>query len=85
MVSTISVLPPPPILPRTGSKLKILYIDPLEMARQFSIMESEMFFKITSSECIAHSMGATLSTANLEAVLKVNQKVRSMGIFTHCV
>lgn len=44
--------PPPPIIPKNNKKPKLLDIDPLELARQLTIMESELYQKITPVECI---------------------------------
>ncbi|KAJ1967171.1 hypothetical protein H4R35_006790, partial [Dimargaris xerosporica] len=37
---------PPPILPRNLRKLKVFDIDPLELARQFTILDSKMYNRI---------------------------------------
>lgn len=34
-------------------KIKFLDVDPLEIARQFTIMDSRLFAKITVDECLA--------------------------------
>lgn len=44
---------PPPIVPRNMKKIKFLDVDPLEIARQFTIMDSRLFAKITVDECLA--------------------------------
>jgi son of sevenless-like protein len=44
--------PPPPIIPKNNKKPKLLDIDPLELARQLTIVESELYQKITPVECI---------------------------------
>ncbi|KAJ8455118.1 hypothetical protein ONZ45_g19044 [Pleurotus djamor] len=56
MVSTLQP-PPPPIIPRVGSgrKLKLLDIDPLELARQLTILESQLYQKIRPMECLQRS------------------------------
>lgn len=60
MHTTTSDFPPPSILPRKGgNKIKLLDIDPLELARQLTILESELFFKIKQSECIARAKDST--------------------------
>jgi son of sevenless-like protein len=47
---------PPPIIPRNiNKKLKLLDIDPLEIARQLTIMEYQLFMKIRPMECILRS------------------------------
>lgn len=44
--------PPPPILPRNLKKIKFLDVDPLEIARQLTIIDSRLFSKITVEECL---------------------------------
>lgn len=44
---------PPPILPRNLKKIKFLELDPLEIARQLSIIDGKLFSKITTEECLA--------------------------------
>jgi son of sevenless len=77
MHATTSDFPPPSILPRRQGKFKLLDIDPLELARQLTIMESELFFKIKQSECIARSKESTPSGPdNIKSVITVTNKVR---------
>jgi son of sevenless-like protein len=48
--------PPQPIIPRNiNKKLKLLDIDPTELARQLTIMESQLYMKIRPMECIQRS------------------------------
>ncbi len=44
--------PPPPIFPRNIKKVRLLDIDPLEMARQMTIRDCELFSHITPMECL---------------------------------
>ncbi|KAF9267558.1 ras GEF [Marasmius fiardii PR-910] len=43
---------PPPILPKTSKKLKLLDIEPLELARQLTLLESSLYQKIRPMECL---------------------------------
>ncbi|KAF7346128.1 hypothetical protein MSAN_01839500 [Mycena sanguinolenta] len=45
-------VPPPPVVPKSSEHLKLLDIDPLELARQLTIMESEIYQRISSLECL---------------------------------
>ena len=77
MHATTSDFPPPSILPRKQGKFKLLDIEPLELARQLTIMESELFFKIKQSECIARSKESTPSGPdNIKSVITVTNKAR---------
>lgn len=46
---------PPPILPKNLRKIKFLDIDPLEMARQLTILESKLYNRIKPVECLGKS------------------------------
>lgn len=54
-MTTITSAVPPPIQPKAGKKLKLLDIDPLEMARQLTIMESNLYQAIKPIECLQRS------------------------------
>jgi son of sevenless-like protein len=43
---------PPSIVPRAFRKLRLTDIDPLELARQLTIMDASLFGKITAQECL---------------------------------
>lgn len=43
---------PPSIIPRNTRKLKLIDIDPLELARQLTIMDGRLFSRITPQECL---------------------------------
>ncbi|EDR13329.1 uncharacterized protein LACBIDRAFT_230493, partial [Laccaria bicolor S238N-H82] len=55
LVNTSLGPPPAPIYPKTNKKLKLLDIDPLELARQLTIMESLLYQKIKPMECLQRS------------------------------
>ncbi|KNZ81297.1 Cell division control protein 25 [Termitomyces sp. J132] len=43
---------PPPLYPKSAKKLKLTHIDPLELARQLTLMESKLYQKINAMECL---------------------------------
>ncbi|CAL1717053.1 unnamed protein product [Somion occarium] len=49
------ISPPSPIVPNSRKNLKLLDIDPLEMARQITLMESTLYRKIRPAECMART------------------------------
>ncbi|KAG0229944.1 hypothetical protein BGW42_001272 [Actinomortierella wolfii] len=53
MVLNLSTQAPPPITPRNLKKIRFLEIDPLEFARQLTIMEANVYNKIRPVECLA--------------------------------
>ena len=52
LVLTLTNSAPPPILPKNMKKLKFLDIDATEFARQLTIIESKLYGKIKSTECL---------------------------------
>ncbi|OJA12947.1 hypothetical protein AZE42_07483 [Rhizopogon vesiculosus] len=46
---------PPSIMPKPNTKLNVLDIEPLELARQLTIMESHLYQKIRPVECLQRS------------------------------
>ncbi|CAH1766356.1 10207_t:CDS:2, partial [Entrophospora sp. SA101] len=52
LVLTMSTQPPPPIVPRNFKKVKFLDLEPLEIARQLTIIESKLYNKIRPVECL---------------------------------
>ncbi|RKP37346.1 ras guanine nucleotide exchange factor domain-containing protein [Dimargaris cristalligena] len=68
---------PPPILPRNFRKLKVFDIDALELARQFTILDSKMYNKIKPTECLSKAwMGQDPTRAvNIKAMVQLSTKV----------
>ncbi|SAM08772.1 hypothetical protein [Absidia glauca] len=52
MVLTLPTAPPMPILPRNRKKFRLLDIDPLEVARQMTIMDFKLYSSIRPVECL---------------------------------
>ncbi|KAI7830456.1 ras guanine nucleotide exchange factor domain-containing protein [Gamsiella multidivaricata] len=53
MVLNLTTQAPQPIVPRNLKKIKFLELDPLEFARQLTIMEATVFNRIRPVECLA--------------------------------
>ncbi|KAG0341389.1 hypothetical protein BG004_006046 [Podila humilis] len=53
MVLNLTTQAPQPITPRNLKKIKFLELDPLELARQLTIMEANVYNKIRPVECLA--------------------------------
>ncbi|KZT73841.1 ras GEF [Daedalea quercina L-15889] len=54
-ITTVPIAPPAPYLPRNPRNMKLLDIDPIEIARQLTLMEFAMYKKIRSMECLMRS------------------------------
>ncbi|KAF8133461.1 ras guanine nucleotide exchange factor domain-containing protein, partial [Boletus edulis] len=49
------VSPPTSIVPKANKRVKLLDVDPLELARQLTILESQLYQKIRPMECLSRS------------------------------
>jgi son of sevenless-like protein len=77
MVNTGLQNPPPPIMPRTSKKLKLLDIDPLELARQLTILESQLYQKIRPMECLQRAREQnTEHNDNIATIIQTSNRVR---------
>lgn len=72
--------PPPPIVPKTSKALRLLDIEPLELARQLTIMESKLFAKIRPMECLNRGRDGKPgdSDDNISAIIDTSNKVRPL-------
>ena len=52
MVLNLATSTPAPIFPKNMKKLKFLDIDPMEFARQLTVIESRAYAKIKPTECL---------------------------------
>lgn len=68
--------PPPPIVPKFNKKLKLLDIDPLELARQLTIMESQLYQRIRPMECLQRAREQrTENVDNIAIVIQTSNRV----------
>ncbi|GBE84886.1 ras GEF [Sparassis crispa] len=51
----VPLAPPAPIMPRNSKRIELLDIDPLELARQLTLMEAALYKKIRPMECLQRS------------------------------
>ncbi|CAI2171814.1 16221_t:CDS:2, partial [Funneliformis geosporum] len=77
MVMTNSDSPPPPILPKNINNLKFLDLDPLEIARQLTLIESKLYNKIRPIECLnkAWSKGEGDIAENINSMIESSNKI----------
>lgn len=76
-VNTTLQPPPPPIAPKSSKKLKLLDINPLELARQLTILESRLYQKIRPMECLQRSREQKSDhNDNIAAVIHTSNRVR---------
>lgn len=69
---------PAPLIPKSTKQLKLVDIDPLELARQLTIMENKLFSKIRPMECLNRGRDVKPSDSddNISAIIDTSNKVR---------
>ena len=76
MVNTSLGPPPPPIAPKSNKALKLLDIEPLELARQLTILESQLYQKIKPMECLQRSREQRAEHVdNITTVIQTSNRV----------
>lgn len=69
---------PQPILPKNMKRLRFLDIDPLELARQLTIMDFKLYSRIKPVECLDKNWGKSDSesiAANVKASIEYSNQV----------
>ncbi|KAG8920871.1 hypothetical protein FRC01_000548, partial [Tulasnella sp. 417] len=74
---TTTTQPPPALLPKSSRALKFMDVDPLEMARQLTIMESRMFMKIRPMECLSRAKEGQGDDDNIRKIINMSNKIAS--------
>lgn len=73
--------PPPPIVPK---RIELLDIDPLEMARQLTVRESQLYQKIRPLECIQRSkQSKSAKSDSQDGVAKFIRRSNKVGAHAH--
>ncbi|KAJ7935414.1 ras guanine nucleotide exchange factor domain-containing protein [Mycena leptocephala] len=68
--------PPSPLVPKSSKTLKLLDIEPLELARQLTIMESQLYQRITPMDCLWQARKQTTENIdNITVVIQTNNKI----------
>jgi son of sevenless-like protein len=75
--TAVSLDPQPvPIIPKASKKLKLLEFDPLEVARQLTMIECQLYMKIRPSECLMRSREQKNENHdNIAAIIVTTNKV----------
>ena len=70
---------PSPIIPRNLKKIKLLDIEPLELARQLTIMDGRLFQRITPQECLGKAWPKEFGSeaVNISAMIDMSNAVSS--------
>ena len=64
-------------MPKTTKKLKLLDIDPLEIARQLTLMEAKLYKRIRPTECLQRSREQRVgkNNDNIAAIIQLSNRV----------
>lgn len=74
-ITTNQIPAPAPILAR-GKKPKLLDIDPLELARQFTILENRMYQRINPTEALKRARAQKTDVMdNIGTVIQTSNRV----------
>ncbi|BDD55230.1 hypothetical protein MAP00_000774 [Monascus purpureus] len=85
LVPTPNATAPPPIIPKNMKKLKFLDIDPLEFARQLTIIESRLYSKIRPVECLNKTWQKKIPTGDPEPAANVKSLILHSNQLTNWV
>ena len=74
---------PTSIVPRGFRKLKFIDIEPLELARQLTIMDGRLFSRITPQECLGKAWPKEYGSGspNISAMIDMSNGVRSHSVW----
>ncbi|RXW21608.1 hypothetical protein EST38_g4250 [Candolleomyces aberdarensis] len=76
LINTTLSPPPPPIVPKNIKKLRLTDIEPLELARQLTIMESQLYQRIRPMECLQRAREQkTENMDNIAVVIQTSNKI----------
>ncbi|KAH8549637.1 ras guanine nucleotide exchange factor domain-containing protein [Umbelopsis sp. PMI_123] len=78
MTLTTGTPAPPAILPKNMKRVRLLDIDPLEIARQLTVMDSRLYIKIKPVECLDKNWGKEDSeniAANVKASIEYSNQI----------
>lgn len=63
-------------MPKAGKRVKLLDVDPLELARQLTILESQLYQRIRPMECLLRSREQkTDHNDNIARVIQTSNRV----------
>ncbi|CCM01890.1 uncharacterized protein FIBRA_03961 [Fibroporia radiculosa] len=76
-ISPAPLAPPPPLLPKSMKKLKLLDIEPVEIARQLTLMEFAMYKKIRPMECLLRSKETKpgRNSDNFSSIIQLSNRI----------
>ncbi|KAF8923150.1 hypothetical protein BGZ58_003299 [Dissophora ornata] len=84
MVLNLTTQAPQPITPRNLKKIKFLELDPLEFARQLTIMEATVYNKIRPVECLAKAWTSEVPEMAAKAV-NIKKMIETSNLYSNWI
>ncbi|KAF9908666.1 hypothetical protein EC991_009594 [Linnemannia zychae] len=84
MVLNLTTQAPQPITPRNLKRIKFMDLDPLELARQLTIMEANYFNKIKPIECLAKAWMSDNPDIAAKAV-NIKKMIETSNLFSNWI
>lgn len=76
VITTSQAAAPSPVIPKGKQKLKLVDIDPLELARQLTLFESQLYQKIRPMECLLRAREQKAeNNDNIATVIQTSNRV----------
>ncbi|KAG8691484.1 hypothetical protein FRC11_002957 [Ceratobasidium sp. 423] len=75
-ITTLSTAPPS-FIPKQGKRLKQLDIEPLELARQLTLLESKQYNAIKAIECLARARDEPAENDSIKTIITTTNKIAS--------
>jgi son of sevenless len=72
---------PSPILPKAKGRLKLLDIDPLEMARQLTIMDFDLYKQIRTIDCLNRAKDQKGKSSVSDRISEIIDHTNRVGFF----
>lgn len=86
VIQNLPTSAPQPILPRNLKKMKILDVEPIELARQLTVREFKLFEKITPYECLTRRQRKTrLRNVSIETPRHIDAFIHNSNDLTNWV
>ncbi|KAG0217118.1 hypothetical protein BGX31_000348, partial [Mortierella sp. GBA43] len=84
MVLNLSTQAPQPIVPRNLKRLRFMDIDPLEFARQLTIMEANCYNRIKPVECLAKAWTSEDPTIAAKAI-NIKKMIETSNLYSNWI
>lgn len=81
LTKSVNSAPPPSILPRMGKKMKLLDVDPTELARQLTIMDATLYSRIRVTECLMRAKEQKSKNSDRDNISSIIERTNQVSYF----